>query len=80
MKKINEEQGLEAPSVDPRVTIQAPVAGEIHLIVRIPTKSGQRGYIEQSIMSDVFNNNDFVMETSSDKSSNSNKIDTFQQV
>lgn len=62
MEKINEEQGLEVPSVDPRVTIQIPIAGEVHLIVRIPTKSGQRGYIEQSIMSDVFNKNNFVAE------------------
>lgn len=47
------------PSVDPRVTIQAPVASEIHLTVRLPAKSGQRSYIEQSILSEVFASTDF---------------------
>lgn len=59
MRQINEERGLEVPSVEPRVTLQVPVAGEIHLIVRIPAKSGERGYIEQAILSEVFSNNDF---------------------
>ncbi|KPQ26893.1 MAG: Small-conductance mechanosensitive channel [Marinobacter excellens HL-55] len=59
MKKIGSARGLEVPSVDPRVTIQAPVAGEIHLTVRLPTKPGQRSYIEQAILSEVFLNNDF---------------------
>jgi len=51
---------LDIPKVDPRVTLQVPAAGEIHLIVRLPVKSGQRSYIEQSILSEVFKNNDFV--------------------
>lgn len=59
MKKIGSARGLEVPSVDPRVTIQAPVAGEIHLTVRLPTKPGQRSYVEQAILSEVFLNNDF---------------------
>lgn len=59
MKRISDEQGLEAPSVDPRVTIQVPAAGEILLIVRVPVKATQRGYIEQSILSDVFKDRDF---------------------
>jgi small-conductance mechanosensitive channel len=59
MKQVSEQKGLEVPSVDPRVTIQVPAAGEIHLIVRFPAKSGQRSYIEQSILSEVFSNNDF---------------------
>jgi hypothetical protein len=40
--------------------MQVPVAGEIHLIVRVPAKSGQRGFIEQAIMSEVFQNNDYL--------------------
>ncbi|MEX0845213.1 MAG: mechanosensitive ion channel domain-containing protein [Balneolaceae bacterium] len=59
MSRISEERGLSVPSVEPRVTLQIPVAGEIHLIVRIPTKSGERSFIEQSILSDVFSNHDF---------------------
>ncbi|WP_404366937.1 mechanosensitive ion channel domain-containing protein [Marinobacter sp.] len=59
MSKFGAQRGLEVPSVDPRVTIQAPVAGEIHLIVRLPVKSGQRSYLEQSILAEVFGNNEF---------------------
>jgi small-conductance mechanosensitive channel len=60
MNRISVTRGLEPPSVDPRVTLQVPVAGEIHLIVRVPAKSGQRGFIEQAIMSEVFQNNDYL--------------------
>lgn len=60
MNRISVTRGLEPPSVDPRVTLQVPVAGEIHLIVRVPVKSGQRGFIEQAIMSEVFQNNDYL--------------------
>lgn len=59
MNKVGVLRGLEVPSVDPRVTIQAPVASEIHLTVRLPAKSGQRSYIEQSILSEVFADTDF---------------------
>ncbi|AMQ88853.1 mechanosensitive ion channel family protein [Marinobacter sp. LQ44] len=59
MSKVGTARGLEVPSVDPRVTIQAPAAGEIHLTVRLPTRTGQRSYIEQAILSEVFLNNDF---------------------
>lgn len=60
MEQISKDKGLDIPKVDPRVTLQVPAAGEIHLIVRLPVKSGQRSYIEQSILSEVFKNNDFV--------------------
>lgn len=59
MKRTSRQRGLDTPSVDPRVTIQVPAAGEIHLVVRIPTKSDQRGSMEQLILSDVFSTNDF---------------------
>lgn len=60
MNRVSIRRGLEVPSVDPRVTIQVPTAGEIHLIVRVPAKSGERGFIEQAILTDVFLNNDFT--------------------
>ena len=63
MNRISSSRGLEPPSVDPRVTMQVPVAGEIHLIVRVPTKSGQRGLIEQAIMAEVFQDNDYLPKT-----------------
>lgn len=59
MRKLSEKRGLDVPTVDPRVTIQVPAAGEIHLIIRIPTKSDQRSYIEQTILSDVLSKRDF---------------------
>lgn len=60
MNRISIKRGLEVPSVDPRVTIQVPTAGEVHLIVRVPAKSGERGFIEQAILTDVFLHNDFI--------------------
>jgi len=61
MKQISDKQGLDVPSVEPRVTIQVPTAGEVHLIIRLPVKSEQRGFIEQSIMNDVFSKSDFTI-------------------
>jgi small-conductance mechanosensitive channel len=54
MDQIGDERGLQIPSVEPRVTLQVPAAGEMHLIVRFPAPAGQRSYIEQSIIQDVF--------------------------
>ena len=59
MNRISIRRGLEVPSVDPRVTIQVPTAGEVHLIVRVPVKSGERGFVEQSILTDVLLSRDF---------------------
>jgi small-conductance mechanosensitive channel len=72
MKQLSDEQGLDVPSVEPRVTIQVPAAGEIYLIIRIPVKSEQRGYIEQSILSDVFSTNDFTAQK--DEKTNKNDL------
>lgn len=57
MKKVSQQRGLDVPSVDPRVTISMPVAGEVHLVVRIPSKASEKSYIEQSIISDVLGSN-----------------------
>lgn len=71
MKRISEERGLNVPSVEPRVTIQVPTAGEFHLIIRLPVKSDQRTYIEQTILSDVFSKHDFAAK--SDETEKNNK-------
>lgn len=71
MNRFGIRRGLEVPSVDPRVTIQVPTAGEIHLIVRVPAKSGERGFIEQAILTDVFLNNDFSKRSESAMTSTS---------
>lgn len=59
MNRISEQQALEAPSVDPRVTISTPTPGEIHLVVRLPAKASQRGYVEQGVLAEVFSNGDY---------------------
>lgn len=61
MRLISDRQGLDTPTVEPRVTIQIPAAGEIHLIVRLPVKAQQRGYIEQAILQEIFSKNDFAV-------------------
>src|SRR5690606_26443352 len=53
MEQLSRQRGLDIPTVEPRVTIQMPAAGEVHLVVRVPAKSGQRGFLEQSILADV---------------------------
>jgi len=50
MARIAEDKGLDSPSVDPRVTIQLPTAGEIHLLVRIPAPARRQGVVEQRII------------------------------
>ncbi|MDZ7758110.1 mechanosensitive ion channel domain-containing protein [Rhodohalobacter sp.] len=59
MNKLSKTKGLDVPTVDPRVTVQVPTSGEVHLIIRMPTKSKQQGYVEQSILSEVFSTHDF---------------------
>ena len=59
MSKIGNQRGLTMPTVEPRVTLQVPVAGEVHLTVRLPVKVGERSFIEQGILNEVFLKNDF---------------------
>ena len=63
MSKIGNQRGLTMPSVEPRVTLQVPVAGEVHLTVRLPVKAGERNFIEQNILNEVFSENDFSPES-----------------
>lgn len=60
MEELSDRRGLDVPSVDPRVRISVPAADEIHLIVRIPSRTAERSFIEQAILSDVFENCDFT--------------------
>ncbi|NBC26173.1 MAG: mechanosensitive ion channel [Bacteroidetes bacterium] len=60
MEKLSDRRGLDIPSVDPRVSISTPAAGEIHLIVRVPAKTSQRSFVEQAILSEVFDSHDFT--------------------
>lgn len=69
MNQLSKQKGLDVPTVDPRVTLQVPAAGEIHLIVRVPVRSGQRSYIEQAILSEVLSSRDFAPSKKSEESS-----------
>lgn len=60
MEKLSDRRGLDVPSVDPRVRISVPAAGEVHLVVRFPVKTSERSFMEQAILSDVFENYDFT--------------------
>lgn len=53
LMRFSSERGLEAPSIEPRVTLQVPAAEEIHLVVRMPVPTPQRNAIEQAILSEV---------------------------
>lgn len=79
MNKISIKRGLEVPSVDPRVTIQVPTAGEIHLIVRVPTRTGERGFIEQSILTEVFLANDFTRKSADRRNDADSAIQTREE-
>ncbi|MFA9478977.1 mechanosensitive ion channel domain-containing protein [Phycisphaerales bacterium AB-hyl4] len=60
MKRISEQQGLDTPSVEPRVTMQIPSAGEVHLIIRVPAQAPRRGYVEQAILAECFEHTDYA--------------------
>ncbi len=59
MRRVGDRSGLEVPVVDPRVSMSVPTADEVHLLVRFPCRPGQRNFIEQNILMDVFAENDF---------------------
>jgi len=50
MAEIAEAMGLDTPSVDPRVSMQLPEAGEVNLVVRLPVPTPRRGVVEQQII------------------------------
>lgn len=60
MNRVAVQRGLEIPSVEPRISLQFPDADEVHLVVRVPARPSQRSYIEQSILSEAFAEQDFL--------------------
>jgi small-conductance mechanosensitive channel len=50
MKLLEQANLLEAPSPEPRITIQVPEFGKIHLILRFPAPDRGRSRIEQAIL------------------------------
>lgn len=57
MNALGQTEGLDVPSVEPRVTLQIPEPERINLLVRIPTPARRKGRIEQAILRRVFNEN-----------------------
>ncbi|SFX45110.1 mechanosensitive ion channel domain-containing protein [Marinospirillum alkaliphilum] len=60
MNRVASQRGLEVPTVEPRVSLQFPEPDEVHLVVRVPAKAAQRSYIEQSILAEVFEAQDYL--------------------
>ena len=50
MKLLEQRNLLEAPSPEPRITIQLPEAGRIQLVLRFPAPDRGRSRVEQAIL------------------------------
>lgn len=50
MKLLEQTNLLEAPSPEPRVTIQLPEPGRVHLVLRFPAPDRGRSRVEQAIL------------------------------
>jgi small-conductance mechanosensitive channel len=50
MKLLEQRNLLEAPSPEPRITIQLPEAGKMHLVLRFPAPDRGRSRVEQAIL------------------------------
>ena len=59
IQRMSTERSIDVPSVDPRVTLQVPTAGDIHLIIRLPAPAEKRNFMEQAILAEVFMRYDF---------------------
>ncbi|MCA9473745.1 MAG: mechanosensitive ion channel family protein [Nitrospirales bacterium] len=55
MKALEGKAWLDTPSVEPRVTIQLPEPGHIHLLVRIPCPTPFPSRLEQAILKKFLN-------------------------
>lgn len=68
IQRMSSERSIDVPSVDPRVTLQVPSAGDIVLIIRFPAPADKRNYMEQSILAEVFMKYDFSKKVDSSPS------------
>lgn len=50
MKRLENRQLVDTPTVEPRVTLQIPEAGKVNLLLRIPVPSRRKGRFEQAIL------------------------------
>lgn len=49
-REIEEKQGFDTPSMEPRVVVQLAALGQVHLVVRIPCPNREKGALEQAIL------------------------------
>jgi small-conductance mechanosensitive channel len=50
LRRVEARRGVEAPSVDPRVTVQLPDPGQITLLLRVATPARRKGRVEQAVL------------------------------
>lgn len=50
IQRVARREGIEAPPVEPRVTLHFPKPEEIDLILRFPTPARRKGRVEQAIL------------------------------
>jgi len=50
LSRIGQRQGIDVPSVQPRVTLLFPKPEEVHLVVRFPAPARRKGRTEQLIL------------------------------
>jgi small-conductance mechanosensitive channel len=49
-QSFGKKEGIEVPSVDPRVSLAYPEPGRIDLVVRVPAPNTRKGKVEQAIL------------------------------
>lgn len=50
LRRMEARRGVEAPSVDPRVSLHLPEPGKVTLLLRVAVPAGRKGRVEQAIL------------------------------
>jgi small-conductance mechanosensitive channel len=50
LRRVESRLGVEAPSVEPRVTLHLPEPGKVTLLLRVATPARRKGRVEQAIL------------------------------
>lgn len=54
IERQGKEQGLDTPTVDPKVSLRVPEPGRLDLLLRFPAPTSTRGRVEQAILRRFF--------------------------
>jgi small-conductance mechanosensitive channel len=49
-REIEEKQGVDTPSMEPRVVVQLAALGQVNLVVRVPCPNREKGALEQAVV------------------------------